>query len=217
MRLSDDTLEWLIETRYAVDRAIAPTGPDKETAKFSKCGTSDWLNQELYEQHPAVIAASRAFALAGFPDDWMRVGRRGPLLKKEHEVRHPHRYFVGIPTRAYYATCHVLQGLQPLYLIPKTPANAARIAAQTLLICSLYQLAAWLGEVPYGNVGKVRKERRDGWSLSTQLLAPPKPFSEPRHPEFAAYLLRELELAKKVGILPLATSEHCNYGKGQPL
>jgi hypothetical protein len=35
----------------------------------------------------------------------------------------------------------------------------------------------------------------------------PLPFSEPRHPEFAAYLLRELELAKKVGVLPLAANE----------
>ena len=207
MKLNDSTLEWLIGTRHAVDRAIAPSGPDKEIVGFNKCGTSDFLMEQLYQVHPAVIAASRAFTLAGFPDGWMKVGRRGPLLRRENEVRHPPRYFLGTPTRAYYDTCHVLQGIQPLYLIPKTPANAARIVAQTLLICSLYQLAAWLGEVPYGKVRKAREERRDTWSVSTQLLAPPEPFSEPRHPEFAAYLLRELELAKKVGILPLATSE----------
>ena len=86
------------------------------------------------------------------------------------------------------AACRELQGLQPLYLIPNTPANAARIAAQALLICSLYQLAAWLGEVSQVD-----------WWLSRA--------SGRRHPEFAAYLLGELKLAKKVGVLPLAANE----------
>jgi hypothetical protein len=99
------------------------------------------------------------------------------------------------PTHAYYAACHELQGLQPLYLIPNTPANAARILAQALLICSLYQLAAWIGEVPWGKVGRVNE-----WGQTL-------PFSEPRHPEFGAFLLGELKLAKKVGLLPLAVHE----------
>jgi hypothetical protein len=171
MRLSDDTLEWLIETRYAVDEATSAHIP----RSGHWCGTSDF-----WPGRPEKLEAGRAFSLV--TDHWF-----GFLLWPDPR-RATHRYFRGItPTRAYYTACRELQGLQPLYLIPNTPANAARIAAQALLICSLYQLAAWLGEV----------SQVDLWLCQT---------SGRRHPEFAAYLLRELELAKKVGILPLATS-----------
>lgn len=183
MRLSDDTLEWLIETRYAVDEATRAHIP----SSGHWCGTSD-----LWPGRPAEREAQRAFSLVTARPEWR--GRFGFLLGPDPR-RATHRYFRGItPTRAYYAACRALQGLQPLYLIPNTPANAARIAAQALLICSLYQLAAWLGEVPWGTAGKV-----GAWGG-------PLPFSEPRHPEFGAYLLRELELAKKVGVLPLVTA-----------
>jgi hypothetical protein len=177
MRLSDDTLEWLIETRYAVDAVTRAHIP----SSGHWCGTSDF-----WPGRPEELEAGRAFSLVTAGSDWP--GRFGFLLWPDPR-RATHRYFRGItPTRAYYTACRELQGLQPLYLIPNTPANAARIAAQALLICSLYQLAAWLGEV-------------DLWTSQSLLL------SEPRHPEFGAYLLGELELAKKVGILPLATSE----------
>mgnify|MGYP003349765541 CR=1 FL=1 len=182
MRLSDHTLEWLIETRYAVDMATRARIP-----KSGWCGTSDFLNEGL----PAEGEARRALSLVGIQ---LR-GRYGFLLQPGPN-RATHHYFMGItPTHAYYAACHELQGLQPLYLIPNTPANAARILAQALLICSLYQLAAWLGEVPCGKAGK-----EDAWGN-------PLPFLEPRYPEFGAYLFRELELAKKVGLLPLAVNE----------
>jgi hypothetical protein len=178
MKLSDSTLEWLIETRYAVDAVTRAHIP----RSGHWCGTSDF-----WPGRPEKLEAGRAFSLV--TEEWF-----GFLLWPDPK-RATHRYFRGItPTRAYYTACRELQGLQPLYLIPNTPANAARIAAQALLICSLYQLAAWLGEVPWGKAGKVGAMGR------------PLPFSEPRHPEFAAYLLRELELAKKVGTLPLATS-----------
>ena len=184
MKLSDDTLEWLIETRYAVDEATRAHIPSS-----GWCGTSD-----LWPGRPAEGEARRAFSLVTARSDWR--GRFGFLLWPDPR-RATHRYFRGItPTRAYYTACRELQGLQPLYLIPNTPANAARIAAQALLICSLYQLAAWLGEVPLGKAGEV-----DQWTGQPLL------FSEPRHLEFGTYLLCELKLAKKVGILPLATSE----------
>jgi hypothetical protein len=177
MRLSDDTLEWLIETRYAVDEATRAHIP----SSGHWCGTSDlWPGSEKERE------AQRAFSLVTARPEWR--GRFGFLLGPDPR-RATHRYFRGItPTQAYYAACRALQGLQPLYLIPNTPANAARIAAQALLICSLYQLASWLGEVSQVE-----------WWLSRA--------SGRRHPEFAAYLLGELKLAKKVGILPLATSE----------
>lgn len=186
MRLSDDTLEWLVETRYAVDAVTRAHIP----SSGHWCGTSD-----LWPGRPAEREARRAFSLVtARSDDWRG---RGDFLLWPDPRRANYRYFRRFtPTRAYYDACRALQGLQPLYLIPNTPANAARIAAQALLICSLYQLAAWLGEVPLGKAGEV-----DQWT------GQPLPFSEPRHPEFGAYLLRELELAKKVGILPLATSE----------
>ena len=186
MRLSDDTLEWLIETRYAVDAVTRAHIP----SSGHWCGTSEFM----YAGLPGELEARRAFSLVTARSDWR--GRFGFLLWPDPR-RATHRYFRGItPTRAYYAACRALQGLQPLYLIPNTPANAARIAAQALLICSLYQLAAWLGEVPLGKAGEV-----DLWTGQPLLL------SEPRHPEFGAYLLRELELAKKVGVLPLAANE----------
>ena len=181
MRLSDGTLEWLIETRYAVDEAARAHIPSS-----GWCGTSDFLYQGL----PAEGEARRAFLLVG-----ARLRGRYDFLLQPDPRRATHRYFRGnTPAQAYYAACRALQELQPLYLIPNTPANAARIAAQALLICSLYQLAAWLGEVPWGTACKV-----GAWGG-------PLPFSEPRHPEFGAYLLRELELAKKVGVLPLVTA-----------
>ena len=198
MRLSDDTLEWLIETRYAVDEATSAHIPNS-----GWCGTSAFM----YEGLPAELEARRALSLVG-----ARLRGRYDFLLRPDPSRATHRYFRGItPTQAYYAACRALQGLQPLYLIPNTPANAARIAAQALLICSLYQLAAWLGEVPYGKVRQVSKERLDPWGPREverfSPIGPPEAFSEPRHPEFGAYLLGELKLAKKVGILPLATSE----------
>jgi hypothetical protein len=175
MRLSDDTLEWLIETRYAVDEATSTHIPNS-----GWCGTSEFMYQGL----PAEGEARRALSLVG-----ARLRGRYDFLLRPDPRRATHRYFRGItPAQAYYAACRALQGLQPLYLIPNTPANAARIAAQALLICSLYQLAAWLGEV----------SQVDWWLCRA---------SGRRHPEFAAYLLGELKLAKKVGILPLATSE----------
>ena len=184
MKLSDDTLEWLIKTRYAVDAVTRAHIP----SSGHWCGTSD-----LWPGRPEELEAGRAFSLVTARSDWR--GRFGFLLWPDPR-RATHRYFRGItPTRAYYTACRELQGLQPLYLIPNTPANAARIAAQALLICSLYQLAAWLGEVPWGKAGKV-----NAWGQ-------PVTFSEPRHPEFAAYLLGELKLAKKVGVLPLVTAE----------
>ena len=180
MRLSDDTLEWLIETRYAVDAVTRAHIP----SSGHWCGTSDF-----WPGRPEKLEAGRAFSLV--------TARWFGFLLWPDPRRATHRYFRGItPTRAYYTACRELQGLQPLYLIPNTPANAARIAAQALLICSLYQLAAWLGEVPLGKAGEV-----DQWT------GQPLPFSEPRHPELGAYLLRELELAKKVGVLPLAANE----------
>lgn len=183
MRLSDGTLEWLIETRYAVDEATSAHIPNS-----GWCGTSAFM----YAGLPAELESRRAISLVG-----ARLRGRYDFLLRPDPSRATHRYFRGItPTQAYYDTCRELQGLQPLYLIPNTSANAARIAAQALLICSLYQLAAWLGEVPLGKAGEVNL-----WTGQPLFL------SEPRHPEFAAYLLRELELAKKVGILPLATSE----------
>lgn len=182
MRLSDDTLEWLIETRYAVDEATSAHIPNS-----GWCGTSAFM----YEGLPAELEARRALSLVG-----ARLRGRYDFLLRPDPSRATHRYFRGTtPTQAYYAACRALQGLQPLYLIPNTPANAARIAAQALLICSLYQLAAWLGEVPLGKAGEV-----NAWGQ-------PVTFSEPRHPEFAAYLLGELKLAKKVGVLPLAANE----------
>jgi len=183
MRLSDDTLEWLVETRYAVDAVTRAHIPSS-----GKCGTP-----ALWPGRPAEREARRAFSLVtARSDDWR--GRGDSLLWPDPR-RANYRYFRRFtPTRAYYDACRALQGLQPLYLIPNTPANAARIAAQALLICSLYQLAAWLGEVPWGKAGKVSE-----WGQ-------PLPFSEPRHPEFAAYLLGELKLAKKVGVLPLVTA-----------
>lgn len=185
MRLSDDTLEWLIETRYAVDSATRAHIPSS-----GWCGTSAFM----YEDLPAELEARRAFSFVTARSDWR--GRFGFLLRPDPS-RATHRYFRGItPTQAYYAACRELQGLQPLYLIPKTPANAARIAAQALLICSLYQLAAWLGEVPLGKAGEVNPWTGQPW-----------PLSEPQHPELGAYLFRELELAKKVGVLPLAANE----------
>ena len=182
MRLSGDTLEWLIETRYAVDKATSAHIPNS-----GWCGTSAFM----YEGLPAELESRRAISLVG-----ARLRGRYDFLLRPDPRRATHRYFRGItPAQAYYAACRALQGLQPLYLIPNTPANAARIAAQALLICSLYQLAAWLGEVPLGKAGKVN------------VWGQPVTFSEPRHPEFGAYLLRELELAKKVGVLPLAANE----------
>jgi hypothetical protein len=146
----------------------------------------------MYQGLPSEGEARRAYSLVG-----ARLRGRYDFLLQPDPRRATHRYFRGnAPAQAYYAACRALQGLQPLYLIPNTPANAARIAAQALLICSLYQLAAWLGEVPLGKAGEV-----DPWT------GQPLPLSEPRHPEFGIYLLRELKLAKKVGILPLATSE----------
>jgi hypothetical protein len=182
VRLSDSTLEWLIETRYAVDEATSTHIPNS-----GWCGTSEFMYQGL----PAEGEARRALSLVG-----ARLRGRYDFLLRPDPRRATHRYFRGItPAQAYYAACRALQGLQPLYLIPNTPANAARIAAQALLICSLYQLAAWLGEMPWGKAGKV-----NAWGQ-------PVTFSEPRHPEFAAYLLGELKLAKKVGVLPLVTAE----------
>ena len=182
MRLSDDTLEWLIETRHAVDAATSAHIPNS-----GWCGTSAFM----YEGLPAEGEARRALSLVG-----VRLRGRYDFLLRPDPSRATHRYFRGItPTQAYYAACREVQGLQPLYLIPNTPANAARIAAQALLICSLYQLAAWLGEMPWGKAGKV-----NAWGQ-------PVTFSEPRHPEFAAYLLVEVKLAKKVGVLPLAANE----------
>ena len=200
MRLSDDTLEWLIETRYAVDSATRAHIPSS-----GWCGTSAFM----YAGLPAELEARRAFSLVTARSDWR--GRFGFLLPPNPR-RATHRYFRGItPIQAYYAACRELQGVQPLYLIPNTPANAARIAAQALLICSLYQLAAWLGEVPYGKVRQVSKERLDPWGPREverfSPIGPPEAFSEPRHPEFGAYLLGELKLAKKVGVLPLAANE----------
>ena len=183
MRLNDDTLEWLIETRYAVDAATRARIPNS-----GWCGTSDFLYQGL----PAEGEARRALSLVG-----AKLRGRYDFLLQPDPRRPTHGYFRGItPTQAYYAACRALHGLQPLYLIPNTRANAARIAAQALLIFSLYQLAAWLGEVPLGKAGKV-----DKWT------GKPLPVSEPQHPEYGAYLLRELELARKVGILPIATSQ----------
>lgn len=174
MRLSDSTLEWLVDTRRAVDQATSARLPNP-----GKRLTSSFL----YEDHPAKSEARRAVSIACIPFDQQWAQRLQPLATKAHT----HRLL-------YFATCHALQGLQPLYLIPNTPANAARITAQALLICSLYELATWLGEVPWGKAGKVSE-----WGQ-------PLPFSDPQHPEFGAYLLRELKLAKKAGILPLAPS-----------
>lgn len=154
----------------------------------------------MYEDHPATSEARRGFSVACIPFDRQSAQRLQALARKAHTHR-----------PLYFATCHALQGLQPLYLIPNTPGNAARIAAQALLICSLYQLATWLGEVAYGKVRRVGKERLDPWGpRDVELyspIGPPEAFSEPRHPEFAAYLLGELKLAKKVGVLPLAANE----------
>ena len=173
MKLHDATLSWLIEMRHRVDRATYAHLPSS-----GWCGTSDFL----YNNLPPERAARRAFMLAGVRSE--RSGRSGYVL--ESVMLRPATEETGDDVALFYATCRALHGLQPLYLIPVTPDTAERRAAQSLLICSLYQLGAWLGEVPLEVTG------RDMFLPST-----------PRHPEFAAYLLRELQLAKEVGVLPL--------------
>jgi len=180
VRLNDSTLNWLITTRRVVDQIAAAGVPD-----FGWCGTSKAMGWDF---SPANVEIRRVFKLAGLTDllarpEMTRDGVTDPVPRTALIDRGP-TFFVD--------TCRTLQDLQPLYLIPSTQANAPRIAAQTRLVCSLYRLAVRLVGIEEGD------DRDEGRLFQGK---------DPLMSKYSAYLLAELETAKKAGVVPLAATE----------
>ena len=180
MKLNHSALDWLIKTRRVVDQIAAAGVPD-----FGWCGTSKAMGWDL---SPGNLAITKMFRLAGLsdlPSQPKSTGNDGidPVPRTDLIDRGP-TFFVN--------TCRALQDLQPLYLIPHTPENTMRIAAQTQLVCSLYRLAVRLVGIEEGD------DRDEGRLFQGK---------DPLMSKYSAYLLAELQMAKKAGVVPLAVTE----------
>jgi hypothetical protein len=179
VRLNDSTLDWLIKTRRIVDQIAAAGEPE-----FGWCGTSR-MGWDLSPGNLAITSVFRLAGLSDLPTQPKTTGNDGsdPVPRTNLIDRGP-TFFVD--------TCRTLQDLQPLCLIPHTPENTMRITAQTQLVCSLYRLAVRL-------VGIEEGDDRDEGRLFQG--------TDPLMSKYSAYLLAELQMAKKAGVLPLAANE----------
>jgi len=179
VRLNDSTLDWLIKTRRIVDQIAAAGAPE-----FGWCGTS----RMGWDLSPGNLAITRVFRLAGLSD----LPTQPKTTGNDGSDPVPRTKLIEIAPKVLVDTCRTLQDLQPLYLIPSTQANAPRIAAQTRLVCSLYRLAVRLVGIEEGD------DRDEGRLFQGK---------DPLMSKYSAYLLAELETAKKAGVVPLAATE----------
>jgi hypothetical protein len=180
VRLSYAALDWLIETRRIVDQIAAAEVPD-----FGWCGTSRAMGWDF---SPANDEIRRVFKRVGLID----LLDRPEMIKDGVTDPVPRAKLIEIAPQVFVDACRALQDLQPLYLIPRTQANAPRIAAQARLVCSLYRLAVRLVGIEEGD------DRDEGRLFQGK---------DPLMSKYSAYLLAELETAKKAGVVPLAATE----------
>jgi len=179
VKLSDGALPWLLQARSVVDSAseAIPKGPIMGPCGNGPFGSDGW-----------------EFARFG-AEIGLRLSHYSAIVRgKGWEESGEGKSALSAALATFVATCRTLHDLQPLYMVPMAPTSSARIEAQAQLVAALLRLDdaldTWTNE-PYFSTAAEFKAYRD---------------SNPRF-GWHAYLLRELELAKKVGVLPLATAE----------
>ncbi len=179
MKLSDGALPWLLQARSVVNCASKsiPRGP-----MGGPCGDAPW--------------ASAKYEIAGFGEEiGLRLSHHSAIVRgKGWEESGEGKSALSAALATFVATCRTLHDLQPLYMVPMAPTSSARIETQAQLVAALLRLDdaldTWTNESYFSTAAEFKAYRdsnpRFGWQ---------------------AYLLRELELAKKVGVLPLAANE----------
>ena len=179
MKLSDGALPWLLQARSAVDSAseAIPKRP-----LMGPCGNGPF--------------GSEGWEFAHFSAEiGLRLSHYSAIVRgKGWEESGDGQSALSAALATFVATCRTLHDLQPLYLLPMTPSSSPRIAAQAQLIAALLRLDdaldTWTIE-PYFSTAAEFEAYRD---------------SNPRF-GWHSYLLRELELAKQVGVLPPSERE----------
>ncbi len=181
MKLSDGTLPWLIQAGSVVDSAseAIPKGPMGGPCGDGPFGSDGW-------------EFARFGAEIGLRLSHDSAGRRGKGWEDSVEGKSA----LSAALATFVATCRTLHDLQPLYMVPMAPTSSARIEAQAQLIAALLRLNDALDTWTY-----------EPYFISIACVVPEA--QRDSNPRFGwhAYLLRELELAKQVGALPLAANE----------
>jgi hypothetical protein len=181
VRLSDGTLRWLLQARRVVNSAseAIPDLPIMGPCGNGPFGSAGWERAKFSVEIGLRLSHYSAIVRG---KGWEESGEGKSALS------------AALATDV--ATCRTLHDLQSLYMVPMAPTSSARIEAQAQLIAALLRLNdaldTWTYEPYYISIACVVPEaQRD---------------SNPRF-GWHAYLLRELELAKQVGALPLAANE----------
>jgi hypothetical protein len=185
LKLQPEAVHWL-EGAYQVIEQLARDGRTESSKRW--CG-----NDRMDDRYGWLVGEAHRLTA---PDAISNPTTATSTQKVSVDLYDPEKTFDAQAWPVFVQVVRDFQQLQPLYLIPKTPANVQRIQSQAKLLRALCELVYQLERTQMPNhLGRMF----DFLSMNTPGGGAPRLHP----PNFAVYFEVELKLSEQVGILPM--------------